>query len=147
MRTMFKIVMIAAILLGLGIADAQDATSPLKRHPGEHLHYNVTFTDGDIAKITGTSLNFSTSAVATPDQAGTTQFGGQCQKTSDPKIWTCDVVIPPGIIDGDYKLVNVGAGTPNFGKSYTGDFHVPIVPIQNPDTFTPPSKVTVTEQH
>ncbi len=122
------------------------AQSPLKRHPGEHLHYNVRVADGDIDKITGVNVHLKTNASAPPNQAGTSQFGGQCQKSPDPKIWTCDVVIPSGVIDGDYQLFQVGLGTPDFGKSYTEDFHVPIVPIQNPNTFTPPSKVTVTEQ-
>jgi hypothetical protein len=28
----------------------------VKRHPGEHLHYQVTLADGDIGKITGVSV-------------------------------------------------------------------------------------------
>ncbi|MGB8523251.1 MAG: hypothetical protein WCD43_09805 [Candidatus Acidiferrales bacterium] len=118
----------------------------VKRHPNEHLHYQVTVADGDIGKITGVSVHLKTSATPRPDQQGTTEFGGNCQKTNDPKTWTCDVVIPTGIIDGDYQLFQVGVSTPVFGTSYTEDFHVPVVPIENPDTFTPPSKVTVKQQ-
>lgn len=146
MRTILKTVLVAEILLSLGIANAQQAQPSVKRHPGQHLHYNVKLADGDISKVTGVSVHLKTNATPTPDQAGTTQFGGNCQKSADPKIWICDVVIPSGVIDGNYQLFQVSAGTPDFGKAYTEDFHVPIVPIQNPNTFTPPSKVTVTEQ-
>jgi hypothetical protein len=146
MRKVLKTILLAGTLLGLGIASGQQALPSVKRHPGEHLHYSVTFGGGDIGKIAGVSVHLKTSATPRPDQQGGNQFGGNCQKSSDPKTWTCDVVIPAGIIDGDYQLFQAGAGTPEFGASYTEDFHVPIVPIQNPNTFTPPSKVTVTEQ-
>lgn len=119
----------------------------VKRHPGEHLRYNVTLSDGDIGKVSGVQVHLKTSATAPPNQPGAgTQFGTQCQKSSEPKVWNCDVEIPKGIVSGDYELFQVGVGTPEFGTSYTQDFHVPIVPIQNSDTFTPPSKVTVTPQ-
>lgn len=130
--------------LSFGVLHAQQPS--VKRHPGDHLHYNVTLTDGDIGKITGVSMNLKTSATQPPNQAGTNGFGGNCQKSSDPRIWTCDIVIPPNVIDGDYQLYMVSLGTPDFGKQYNEDFHVPIVPIQNPNTFTPPSRVTVTQQ-
>lgn len=121
----------------------QDAV--VKRHPGDHLHYTVTLADGDINKIVAVNVGLQTTAQPRPDQEGGSSFGAQCQKSSDPKIWTCDVVIPTGTIDGDYRLSRVGVGTPDFGKSYTEDFHLPVVPIQNPNTFTPPSKVVVTQ--
>lgn len=118
----------------------------VKRHPSEHLHYQVTLADGDIGKISAVSVHLKTSATPRPDQQGTTEFGSQCQKANDPKTWTCDVVIPSGIIDGDYQLFQVGVSTPIFGTSYTEDFGVPVVPIENRDTFTPPTKVTVKQQ-
>ena len=121
--------------------------SSVKRHPGEHLHYNVALADGDIGKITGVNVHLRTNATPPPNQPGAArQFGGNCQKSVDPKIWTCDVLIPLQAVSGDYQLFNIGVGTPDFGKSYEEDFHVPLVPIENPNTFTPPSKVTVTEQ-
>lgn len=140
-RTGTLLVVIA--LAGLPLFGQQAA---VKRQPGEHLHYSVAVADGDINKITGVSVHLITNATPRPDQQGTTQFGGNCQKSSDPKTWTCDVLIPDGIIDGDYKLFQVSLGTPVFGKTYDEDFHVPTVPIKNPNTFTPPSKVTVKEQ-
>jgi hypothetical protein len=118
----------------------------VKRHPGEHLHYNVTLADGDVAKVTGVSVHLNSPTPPPPTQPGAQiQFGGNCQKTADPKIWSCDITIP-NIADGDYRLSEVDLGTPDFSKPYNEDFHVPIVPIQNPNTFTPPSKVTVTER-
>jgi hypothetical protein len=149
MRTILKTVLIAGTLLTLGIANAQQSQvqPSVKRHPGEHISYTVTLADGDISKITGVSVHLVTNAPELPNQPGAQpQFGGQCKKSADPKIWNCDVLIPDGIRDGDYKLSQVSLGTPNLGRSYTEDFHVPMVPIQNPSTFTPPSKVTVTEQ-
>jgi hypothetical protein len=142
MRKILKTILLAGALLGLGIAQAQS----VKRHPNDHLHYNVTFADGDFGKITGVGVSLVTNASAPPDQPGAAnQFGGQCQKSSDPKTWTCDVLIPARIVSGDYKLFRVDAGTLDFSKNYSEDFHVPTVPIENLNTFTPPSKVTVTE--
>jgi hypothetical protein len=126
---------------------AQQAQPSIKRHPGDHLHYSVILADGDIGKITAVSVVLRTSAPDRSSQPGAGgQFGGQCQKSTDPKIWTCDVVIPDGTRDGDYQLYRVNMGTREFGTNHDEDFHVPLVPIQNPNTFTPPSKVTVTEQ-
>jgi len=119
----------------------------VNRHPGDHLHYDVTLIDGDIGKIASMGISFKTSATARPDQQGTNQFSGQCQKTSDPKIWACDVLILSNVIDGDYQLFQVGVSSPEFSKNYFEDFHVPVVTIQNGKTFTPPSHVTVTEPH
>jgi hypothetical protein len=139
------------VLAGLSVCftasplNAQQAG--LKRHPGDHLHYNVTLADGDVGKVANVTVSLKTSATARPDQQGINQFGGRCQKTSDPKIWTCDVVIRPDAIDGDYQLFQVGASSPEFGKDYSEDFHVPVVPIENPNTFHPPSHVTVTAPH
>jgi hypothetical protein len=119
----------------------------LKRHPGEHLHYRVTLKDGDIDKVTSVNVHLQTNAPVPPDKpGGQRQFGGSCQKTNDPKIWDCDIVIAAFVIDGDYQIFQVNIGSPDFGASISEDFHVPLVPVTNPKTFNPPSKVTVTEQ-
>jgi hypothetical protein len=147
MRSLLKVVFIAGTLLSLGVAQAQQSQPSVKRHPGQHLHYDITLADGDIGKIAGVSVALRTSTPARPDQPNAGgEFGGQCQKSPDPRAWTCDVVIPDGVRDGDYRLFHVGVGTREFGTDYSEDFHVPIVPIENPNTFTAPSKVTVTEQ-
>ena len=117
------------------------------RHQNDHLHYTVTLIDGDISKITKVSVNLKTAAPEVPNQLGAiAQFGTQCEKTNDPKIWSCDITIPPNIRSGDFRLFYVGLGDNEFGKSYEEDFHLPLVPIQNTNTFTPPSKVTVQER-
>jgi hypothetical protein len=142
-----KSAILCLLVAALSVLPLHAQQSAIKRHPGEHLHYTVSIADGDINKITGVQVHLKTDATARPDQQGTNQFGANCEKSSDPKIWTCDVVIPSnvGLIDGDYTLFQVSLGTPEFGQSYTEDFHVPVVPIQNPDTFTAPSKVKVSQ--
>ena len=139
-----------AVLIGAAITVlplyAQQVPS-VKRHPNEHLHYNVTLIGGEIDKVVHVSMNLNTKSEEAPNQAGSQpQFGGQCQKTNDPKIWFCDLVIPQNIRPGDYMVYSVGVSTNDFGKGYEEDFHAPIVPIENSITFTPPSKVTVTPQ-
>jgi hypothetical protein len=139
------------LLIGLAVAMwplyAQQAQPSVKRHPGEHLNYTVILEEGDVAKVTGVSVHLSSPSSASPTQPGApSQFGFNCQKSADPRVWSCDGVIPTNIADGDYRLSEVSLGTPDFAKSYDEDFHVPIVPIQNPNTFKPPSKITVTER-
>jgi len=146
MRTILKIVLVAGTLMSLGLGQEAKAESSVKRHPGEHLHYNVALSDGDVGKITAVGVSLRTSAPNTPSQPNAgAEFSGQCQKSPDPKVWACDVTIPSNIRDGDYQLYHVGVGSPDFGKGYDEDFHVPLVPIQNPNTLALPSKVTVTE--
>lgn len=143
---------LGTLLIGAAIAAlplyAQQPPQPaVKRHPGEHLHYNVKLPDGSIDKVTNVSINLNTSTPAGPTQPGAGgELGAQCQKTPDPKLWTCDVLITTGIRDGDYRVYHVGVSSDVFGKDYNDDFHLPIVPIENPRTFTPPSKVDVTVQ-
>ena len=139
-----KALLIGAVVV-LPLCGAQVVPS-VKRHPGDHLHYKVTIGDGDISKITGVQVHLKTDATPRPDQQGGKQFGGNCQQTPDPKVWTCDVEIPPDIIDGDYRLFQVNTGTHEFGAAIAQEFPVPVVPIQNPNTFTPPSKVNVVQQ-
>jgi len=120
----------------------------VKRKPGDHVHYNVSLADGDVSKVTRVSMVLATNAPEAPNQLGSQgQFGADCQKTKDdPKVWFCDGLIPPNIRPGDYRVLNVVVATDDFGKGYHEDFHVPLVPIENPNTFTPPTKVTVTPQ-
>jgi hypothetical protein len=144
-----KQILLRTLLTGMALAvfPLYGQQPSVKRHQGEHLHYKVTFQDGDIGKIVAVNVSLRSSTAAPPTQPNAqTQFGAQCQKSTDPKVWDCDVQIPQGIADGDYQLFTVGVGTSEFGKNYSEDFHVPIVPIQNSNTFTPPSKVTVTPQ-
>lgn len=151
MRKLVKYaVAVVVILFPVLGAHAQQEKISAKHHPGEHLRYSVTFEDGEVNKITGIQMSFSTSAAGRPDQPnGGTQFGsedGNCQKSIDPKTWNCDLVIPKNIVDGDYNLFQVVAGTTVFGKIYHEDFHVPMVSIENYNTFAPPSRVTVKQQ-
>jgi hypothetical protein len=132
---------------------SQQAQPSVKRHPGQHLHYDITLADGDIEKVSTVSIALtraSTPPVPANQPNAVSQIGGDCAKSSDPKVWNCDVEIKQNVADGDYELFQVwvthqGPKNVNFGKSY-GDFHLPVVSIQNPETFTPPSRVTVTPQ-
>jgi hypothetical protein len=146
-------VLLAVFALGSLPLYGQQVQPSVKRHPGEHVHYRVTLADGDIEKVSGVSIvltRSSTQPAPLNQPNAQTQFGGDCKKSSDPKVWDCDAEIKQTVTDGDYELFQVwvvhqGRDNVNFGKSY-GDFHLPVVPIQNPNTFTPPSKVTVTPQ-
>jgi hypothetical protein len=149
MRTILKTILSAGILLSLGIASAQQSNMELsvQRHSGDRLHYDVAFADGDIGKIVRVSVSLQTNAPETPNQPGASaSFGGNCQKTNDPKTWTCDVVVPPSVRDGDYRLYDVSISSSEFGTNYEKEFHVPLVHIKNTSVFSPPSKVTVSER-
>jgi hypothetical protein len=119
----------------------------VNRHPGEHLHYNVTLTDGDTNKVATVSVVLKTVSPQSPNQPSAhAQFAAPCQKSSDPKTWTCDVEIPQDLRDGDYQLYRVNIGSIQFGTYIDGDFHVPLVRVENPNTFKAPTKVTITPQ-
>jgi len=101
---------IALYLLGAALAVLPLSGQQLvvKRHPGEHLRYNVTLNDGDIEKITLVQISLRTSAPVPPNQPNSTiEVPGDCQKSPSPKVWTCDAVIPASIRDGDYQLYHV----------------------------------------
>jgi hypothetical protein len=139
------VLLVVIALAGLPLFGQQPA---VKRHPGEHIHYRVTVSDGEIEKITHIAVNLQIStSVPHPDQpAASLGFGGNCGKSADPKIWDCDVPIPPNVADGDYRLFDIQVGSSTFLQSYEEDFHVPLVPVENPNTFKPPTKVIVTPQ-
>src|SRR6202035_5545010 len=106
MARLLKLLIIG--LLSSVFVKAQQAQPSVKRHPGQHLHYDIALADGDVAKVAGVSvhLNSPTPPPSTQPSA-TTQLGENCQKSADPKIWNCDITIPPNIADGDYKLYEV----------------------------------------
>jgi hypothetical protein len=143
---------IGTLLIGAAIAAlplyAQQAQPSVKRHQQEIVHYQVRLEGGDISKITTVNIVFNTQKAVAPDQSGfTNSFGGQCIKSSGaPNVWDCSATIPNNIADGDYRLIEVDIGAGPFSKPYSEEFHVPLIPIENTQTFTPPSKVTVKEQ-
>jgi hypothetical protein len=116
------------------------------RHPGEVIHYQVKLEGGELAKVTVVNVNLYTPDPIPQDQQGLTNgFSGNCVKGATPGIWDCSATIPDRVANGNYRVnsIGVGAGT-TLGKSYNEDFHVPLVPIENPAMFIPPTKVTVT---
>jgi hypothetical protein len=122
------------------------AQSP-KRHQQDIVHYQVSLEGGEISKVTGVGISFNSPSPAPPNQSGFTNgFGGPCAKSPAPNVWDCSVTIPSNIADGDYRLVEVDVTSGPFNKGYNGDFHVPLISIENTQTFTFPSKVTVKEQ-
>ena len=139
--------LVVGIMLVIPVQGQQPPQSSVRRHPGDVIRYAVTFEGGDIDKLTDVGVHLSSPGPVPPNQMGfTTQFGGPCHKSPEPKLWTCDVRIPDVVADGDYRFYEVDISAGPFSKSYPGDFHVPIVLVQNPRTFNPPTKVTVTEQ-
>ncbi len=118
----------------------------VKRHPKEVLHYQVKFEGGDTAKVTEAGLNFRSEDPIPADQPGlTNRFGGSCTKaTADSAVLECAATIPDNIANGNYRLNIVNAIAGPLSKGYDEDFHVPLVPIENPQTFNPPTKVVVT---
>jgi len=119
----------------------------VKRHPKDVLHYQVKFESGDAGKLTGASLHFQTKDSPPANQeALRNNFGGGCGSPVSPEVFQCAVTIPDDISNGTYRLFEVDAGTPIAGATYHQDFGVPEILIENPNTFTKPSKVTVTEK-
>jgi hypothetical protein len=118
------------------------------RHPDDILRYQITLEGGDADKVDTITIGFDSTEGVPANQPGLTNgFRGQCKKSSTaPDVWDCSATIPHNIADGDYRLGRVDVAAGMFAKGYTEDFHVRLVPIKNPQTFTPPSKVTVKEQ-
>jgi len=148
--SMYRLLSFVILLtLGFGIADAQQVQPSVKRHPGDVIHYKVAVEGGDIDKITDVTLNFWSGTAISENQQGLSNgFPGSCNKTAVPNVFDCSVTIPNTVSNGDYTITWVAIGSgPNLGKRYDGDYHIPLVPIENPKTFNFPSKVTVTEQH
>jgi hypothetical protein len=145
MRTL-KTILLAGTLAGLGIAQAQS----VKRHPGDVLHYKVGLEGGDIAGITSARLNFWTGTQNPQNQQGFTNgFSGACTKSSTVSpVLDCSATIPDNVWNGDYTITWVElTSNSGFTKRYNEDFHVPIVPIENPKSVNFPTKITVIEQH
>ena len=146
MKQVLRTILLAGTLLGLGITQAQS----VKRHPGDVIKYKVSVEGGDIDKITSVTLSFWSGTPIPQNQQGLTNgFTGTCTTPSvAPHVFDCSVTIPDNVSNGDYTInvISIGAG-PNLGKRYDGDFHVPLVPIENPKAVNFPNKVTVTEQH
>lgn len=137
-------VAVALILFPVLGAHAQQEQLSATRGPGDHLHYTVTLSDGDVSKVSHVSMAISIVRAEDSNQpGGQSRLAGDCQKSSDQRVWDCDVVIPQNVVDGDYQptFVQVMGGT--FYQNYNQQFDVPTVRVKNPNTFTAPSKVTV----
>jgi len=147
MKAKFICPVAVAIVLTTSLHGQQPQQSSVTRHPGDVLHYQLTFQGIDVGKIRSASIRLRSAAPIPPNQSGFTNgFGGGCTKSATADTFDCAVTIPPNIADGDYRVITVSVNaTPAGGYDYNQEFSVPGVPIQNPGTFTPP-KLTVTEK-
>jgi hypothetical protein len=138
MRTILKIVLVAATLLSLG--NAQEA-HPLPRHPGDVIKYRIVFDGPNADKIKTVTAQMVTNSIP-KDQAGFTNgFGTDRQFTpSSPKTFDIEMTIPKNIATGDYRLQRIDARADEGSAMYADqDYSVPIIHVENPRTFTPPT--------
>jgi hypothetical protein len=149
MRITLKTILIAGTLFGFGVMQAQQATE-LAKHPQETLKFEVKLEGQDAQKIKSVSLYLAMKAGSVPtDQPGFTNGcrGGNAAPISIG-IFRPEITIPDNIANGDYILIvtaNADPGSTDYvaGKQFQlHDFH-----IENPKTFTPPSKIEVKEVH
>ncbi len=139
-------VLVLLLMLTTSFYGQQPQQPSVKRHPGDVLHYQVKFEGGDVAKLAGASVHLRTQdSPPANQQSFDSSFSGSCGAPVSPGVFQCSVTIPDSVRNGSYQLFEVDTGTRIAGTSYQQDFGVPAIPIENPNTFTKPSKVTVTE--
>jgi hypothetical protein len=141
------LIAVAIVLNMTAYGQQPQAGSPsVTRHPGDVLHYQVKFEGGDADKITEARIGLRTESIPADQPGLTNGFQGSCTKSSPPQahLFECQATIPNNAATGNYRVSNVAAIAGVLSKGYNEDFHVPLVPIENPQTFNPPTKVIVT---
>lgn len=140
MRTILKTILIAAILLNLGIANAQEA-NPLARHPGDVIRYEIKFDGLNADKIKTVTASMNTGVTPPKDQVGFVNGFG----TSDPvsssalKTFIVQMTVPKDAATGDYRLYVIAQADDGRASYSDGqDFNVAAIHIENLKTFTPP---------
>jgi hypothetical protein len=139
MRKTLKTILLAGTLLGLGIADAQQAKE-LTLSGNDVLRVEVKFNGPNADKVTSVYLAIASTDPALPDQPGFGNgFNGSEAKAVTPMIFKPEIKIPESAVDGDYKLSVIAIAGP-FRPSYEAgkDFKYPVIHIKN-QTFTRPS--------
>jgi hypothetical protein len=134
---------VLAILSTLSLAQAPEA-HPLPRHPGDVIKYDIKFAGPNAEKIKSVNAALNLQTSMPKDQAGfNAGFGATSFQPSAPDTFHVELTVPDNIASGDYTLffgARAAEGSANYSNGT--DFQVPIVHIENPKTFTPPS-VTV----
>jgi hypothetical protein len=130
-------------LLSFALAQAQEA-KPLARHPGDVIKYEIKFDGPNAKKVIRVAASLSLQTPAQKDQAGFLgTIGGVNTSPSSPKTFDVEITVPEKAATGDYSLTFTGYSDEGYGNYTNGqEFHVPLVHIENPKTFMPPS-VTV----
>jgi hypothetical protein len=144
MRKALKIALLAGILMGLGIAQAQQLQEQPK-HPGDVLKFEVKFEGPDADKIKYVSLNLGLAAGSSLEkQVGFNQgLSGASRIQVAPRTFHIEVIVTDDIASGDYTLSQLNAGAEVGGENYPQrDFQGYRVHIENPRTFIPP-KVSI----
>lgn len=148
MKRFQKAVLFAVTVLGVGFAQAQQATE-LTAHPKQVRTFTITFhgTDADkVQKVLGTLMR--TDPQPEPSQSGFKTSAPSEWVTQTPaKTFVVTITIPDDIMDGSYHLqvdVNATKGTAEYLSGR--DFQLPDIHIKNGNSFTPP-KIEVKETH
>ena len=146
---MTKSLYLACALSALTLNAFSQTATELPKHPGDVLKFEVKFSGPDASKVKQVKVAFYLKGGTPPaNQSGfMANFGGVQVPSITPNTFQPQATIPDQIASGDYTL-EVDAITDGIGSAGYADgrdFHLHMIHIDNPKTFTPPS-ITVTER-
>lgn len=150
MKRIFKTIVLAGTLLGLGIAQAQQVTE-LAKHPGDVLKFSLTFSGPDADKVQKVVASIARTG-PNPQPANQSGFptgadSGWVTNQTSTRTSVVEIKIPTNIMSGSYRLQIDTSATIGGAEYLAGkDFPLPEIHIENPNTFTPP-KIEVKELH
>jgi len=149
MRKALKTMLITGALLGLGVVQPQ-TINEIAKHPGQTIKFEVKLEGQDLQKVKSVSLYLGLRSGSIPtDQSGfTNEYRGGNFPASSRGTFRPEITIPYNIASGDYFLV-VSAIADSGSADYTAGKEFPLhdFEIDNPKSFTPPSKIAVKEVH
>jgi hypothetical protein len=136
--------LVITVLLSLSFVQAQEA-KPLARHPGDVIQFQVKFSGPNADKIKGVQGGLDLNGSIPKDQAGFRNgFGVDKLSNPSPNTFVIGLTVPSDIATGDYTLSLTASAVEGSAAYVNGtDYNVPLIHIENPKKFTPPS-ITVT---
>ncbi len=129
-----------AAFLACSLSQAQEA-KVLPKHPGDVIKYEIRFDGPNADRIKTVTAQMITNSIP-KDQSGFTNGFGTAHlfNPSSPKTFDIEMTIPNNIATGDYRLSRIDARADEGSAVYSDqDYSVPIIHVENPRTFTPPS--------
>lgn len=150
MTRVLKTILFAGTLLGLGIAQAQEAkVEPL--HPGDTVKFAITFSGTDADKIKQVNAAFVLTSPPLANQPNFSQSfeSGATTSATTTRTYLVELKVPDNIASGEYVLHIGATPSPSPGSiQYVAgqDFPLHSFRVENSRTLIKPS-IKVVEQH